>query len=219
MDEYRVLYIDEDVTENNRFERNFVNDFTVATVDFNGITLDSLNARLDERDFDYLVVDFHLNEKSGCGFDGDVVLQGFLAKFPDFPGILLTNNGEAAIENVKDLDVEKIRSKKEYLTDEFKEVFTKRIKAKIDEYKKKNTDAQERIKELIAKKADGTDLTAEEEAEVVQLDTFLDESLAGDAHQIPEEMKQMTNTTRLETLLAKTDELIEKLKKYETVPK
>lgn len=216
--EYRVLYIDEDPRENNRFERNFVNDFDVSTVDFEGITLETLSSQLEERNFDYLIVDFHLNEKSGCGFNGDEVLQGFLTKFPDFPAMLLTNYGEVAIEQVKDFDAEKIRSKKEYLTDEFKQVFTMRVKAKIDEYRNKNSEAQIRIEELLAKKATpGQELTAEEENELIQLDSFLDESIAGDARKIPEEMKSMTNTNRLETLLNKTDELIEKLKKYETV--
>ena len=46
--EYRVLYIDEDPKENNRFERNFVNDFEVSTVSFEGITLVSLSSQLEE---------------------------------------------------------------------------------------------------------------------------------------------------------------------------
>ncbi|EKD86162.1 MAG: hypothetical protein ACD_37C00436G0002 [uncultured bacterium] len=216
MPEYRVLYIDEDKTENHQFERSFVNDFLVETVDFDEITFEALSSRTEERDFDYLVVDFHLNEKSNCGFDGDSVIKDFLSKFPHFPAILLTNHDERAIESVEGLDVEKIRSKKEYINDEFKEAFIKRIKAKVDEYRRQNTEAQDRIQELINKKTSGQELTAEEEVEVIHLDTFLDEALDGNSREIPEEMKLMTNTSRLETLLRKTDNLIEKLKKYET---
>ena len=218
MPEYKVLYVDEDKKENHQFERSFVDDFSVDTVNFDGITFESLISRLEDRDFDYLVVDFHLNEKSNCGFDGDQVVKDFVSKFPHFPVMLLTNHDERAIESVAELDVERIRSKKEYTNEEFKEAFTKRIKAKIDEYRKQNSDAQERIQALIDKKKAGQELTAEEEAEVIQLDTFLDETLDGQSRDIPDDMKLMTNTQRLETILKKTDDLIEKLKEYEAIP-
>ena len=218
MPEYKVLYVDEDKKENHQFERSFVDDFSVDTVNFDGITFESLISRLEDRDFDYLVVDFHLNEKSNCGFDGDQVVKDFVSKFPHFPVMLLTNHDERAIESVAELDVERIRSKKEQTNEEFKEAFTKRIKAKIDEYRKQNSDAQERIQALIDKKKAGQELTAEEEAEVIQLDTFLDETLDGQSRDIPDDMKLMTNTQRLETILKKTDDLIEKLKEYEAIP-
>jgi DNA-binding NarL/FixJ family response regulator len=217
MPEHKVLYVDEDPAENNRFTRSFVNDFVVDTVDFEGITFDQLAAQLEEKDFDYLVVDYHLNEKSNCGFDGDAVIKNFVAKFPHFPTMLLTNHDEGAIEGIADFDVEKIRSKKEYTSDEFKVAFTKRMKAKIDEYKKQNTEAQERVQQLIEKKNSGQELTAEEEVEVIRLDTFLDETLGAESPKIPDEMKSTTNTQRLETILEKTDSLIEKLKEYETL--
>lgn len=216
--DYKVLYVDEDKAENNRFVRRFVDDFSVETVDFEGITFDNLANRLEEKDFDYLVVDFQLNEKSNCGFDGDAVIKDFLSKFPHFPVMLLTNHDEGAIEGVAGLDVEKIHSKKEYTSDDFKAAFAKRMKAKIDDYKKQITEAQERVQHLISKKSSGEELTADEEAEIIRLDTFLDETLGAETRTIPAEMKSMTNTQRLETILEKTDRLIEKLKEYEALP-
>ena len=217
MTKYTILYIDDDSAENHHFERSFYDEFNIDTVDFEGITKESLNADLSEKDFDYLIVDYHLNEKTNCGFNGDEVLINFLSNFPHFPVMLLTNHDERAIESVMGLDVEKIHSKKEYSDSDLKEAFVKRIYAKITEYKSKESEAQERIIGFIKKKASGEELTAIEEDEAIQLDKFLDETLDGKSRIIPEEIKKSTNRTRIESLLNKTDELIERLKKYETI--
>lgn len=215
--EYRIFYIDDEKIHSDSFIRNLSDDFTIETVDFNGITLDSLITTLDERNFDYLVVDYTLNEMSGCGFDGDDILIDFTKKFPHFPVMLLTSFDDRAITNIEGFDPEKIHNKNEYTDERFKEAFIKRIKAKIDEYKSQNREAEDRIVEILGKSSADEELTAEEESDLIRFDTFLDESLSGDLPKIPAEMKEMTNTKRLETLLSKTDDLIERLKKYETV--
>ncbi len=167
---------------------------------------------------DYKVVDYHLNDMSGCGFDGDAALKDFLKRFPHFPSMLLTNQDEGAIESVKGFDVEKVRSKKEYLTDELRPAFSARIKAKADQYKQDIKDAEEKLQQLAEKKASDTGLSADEEDESIRLDDFLDETLDADARSIPKEIISNTNDARLGELLAKTDDLIEKLKKYEDIP-
>jgi len=213
----KIMYIDEDDGEVRQFKRKFLDVFDVETVDFNDIQLSDLLTKLSEKQFDYLIVDYHLNDMSGCGFDGDVVLVDFLKRFPHFPTMLLTNQDEGAIESVKGLDIEKVRSKKEYLNDDLRPAFSARIKAKVDQYQQDIKDAEEKLEQLAQKKASDDGLSADEEDESIRLDDFLDEILDADARSIPKEVISSTNETRLGELLTKTDDLIERLKKYEDV--
>lgn len=216
MSDYSILYIDEETTDNHQFERKMSEEFDVSTVDFTDITFEKLTSDLMEKDFDYLIVDYHLNDKSGCGFNGDEVIKEFVGKFPHFPTMLLTNHDQHAVDSVEGLDVDTIHNKKEYVDEERREVFIKRIKAKIDNYRDEIKGAEERIAALIEKKRSGSDLTANEEQEIVDLDTLLDETLGGD-RSIPDDIKSPTNALRIESLLSKTDDLIARLKEYENI--
>jgi hypothetical protein len=214
---YTILYIDEEKTALHSFERALGTDFEIKSVDFTDLTLEKLILILDERDFDYLVIDFNLNEKSGCGFNGDDVLADFTKKFPHFPVMLLTNFDDQAVVSIQGFDTEKIHNKKEYGDEALKDAFIKRIKRIIDDYKKQNTNAEARIAALIQKKASGEVLNAAEEEEAIKLDTFLDEVLDGEAKKIPDQIKE-SNEEKIGLLLDKTDTLITKLEEYENIP-
>ena len=219
MENYTLMYIDDSSDDTNRFVRNLSSEFEIKTIDLTNHTINSLMEILDVKDFDYLIVDYTLNERLNCGFNGDEVLVNFSNKFPHFPIMLLTNFDHRAIVSIKDIDTEKIHNKKEYTDDELKDGFVKRIQGKITDYKQKNEHAEARIAELIQKKAAGTALDIIEEEEWLKLDSFLDESLAGDVARIPDQLLERTNESRLVALLEKTDALINKLEEYETVQK
>lgn len=213
-----VLYIDDDPVDNDQFIRHFDLDFEIRTIDFADITLDKLLEELDEGGFDYVIVDYHLNDKSACGFNGDEVLNSFLAKFPRFPAMLLTNHDEQALEKARDLDVEKIQSKKDYINN--KDIFIKRIKLKIDQYHQKNKEYEDQIIDLLNKKNSEQELTANEENDLIKLDNLVEETLGLDAHKVPKNiMFSKTNTKKLDSLLKKTDQLIDTLKAYEKIQK
>ncbi len=217
MNPLKVMYIDEDEGEIRQFKRKFIDVFEVETVDFSDIQFSNLIDKLSEKEFDYLIVDYHLNEKSGCGFDGDAVLIDFLRRFPHFPTMLLTNQDQGAIESVKGLDIEKVRSKKEYLSDELRPAFSARIIAKVEQYQNDIKEAEEKLEQLAQKRATDIGLSADEEDESIRLDDFLDEILDADARGIPKEVLTSTNDTRLGELLTKTDDLINRLKAYEDI--
>ncbi|MFA7285401.1 MAG: hypothetical protein WC011_00935 [Candidatus Paceibacterota bacterium] len=217
MENYTLMYIDEESAEMDRMERNLGSDFEIKNIDFTDITFDKLTTILDKREFDYLIVDFNLNERSNCGFNGDDVLVNFTKKFPHFPVMLLTNFDHRAVASVKNIDTEKIHNKKEHSDTDLKMAFIKRIKGKIIEYKERNSQAETRAEELIHKKNSGAEMNINEEEELIKLDTFLDEVTAGDASIIPSQMKELSNETKLLSLLEKTDALISKLENYEAV--
>jgi hypothetical protein len=217
MENYTIMYIDDSSDETYRLVRNLNSEFEIKTTDLVGHTLDSLMEILDAKDFDYLIVDYTLNERLNCGFNGDEILVNFSKKFPHFPIMLLTNFDHRAIVSIKDIDTEKIHNKKESMDDELKSGFIKRIQGKIADYKEKSEHAETRVAELIQKKNSGNEISITEEEELIQLDTFLDEVSAGDASVIPAQMKEGSNETKLTSLLEKTDALIAKLENYEAI--
>lgn len=216
--DYTILYIDEDQSAVNRFIRYFESDFIIKEGFYPDITLEKLIPVLDNKEFDFLVVDSNLNEKSGCGFDGQEILKYFTKKFPHFPVILFTNYDDKAVIEIQDFDINKIYSKRELTNKEDREVFIKKLKRMIDEYREQNDNAESRITKLIDKKNSGETLNAAEEDEIIKLDTFLDETLDGDTKKIPDQIKE-SNEEKIDLLLNKTDELIIQLKKYEEVSK
>lgn len=217
MDKYTILYIDEDPVEVRQFKRSFRDDFNIFTLDLQSLDLNSVVEILEQKQFDYLIVDYHLNDTINCGYDGNEVLEEFLKRFPHFPAILLTNQDENAVETIKEFDVEKIRSKKEYTeSDKLRNSFAGRIKAKVLQYRNDIEKADKDITELIEKKSAGQALSAAEEEELIRLDAFLDEVIDAKSPTVPREVMS-SNEAKLVELLGKTDELIANLKKYENV--
>lgn len=212
---YRIAYIDDDTRDIHKFERDMENIFKVKAVQIQRDTvLQDLVKKLIDWNFDYLIVDFHLSERTGCGYNGDEVLKLFLDELPHFPAMLLTNFDENAIESAKNLDVDKIHRK--VSNDEQLSLFVARVKAKIEQYREDRKNKESRLIELKEKSA-ADDLTAKEEEEAIKIDTFLEQTLG----KSPDLAKTVlsSNSSRLDTLLTKTDSLIEKLEQYENIPR
>lgn len=212
----KIIYIDDEATDIHRFERDMEGIFEVRTVQITGNTLlEELVEELTEATFDYLIVDFHLTDKTNCGYNGDEILKGFLKELPHFPAMLLTNFDESAIKSAKDLDVDKIHSK--FSTDDEQRLFVTRVETKIEQYRSKTKAASERLLELKAKS--GTeDLTVNEEEEIIELDTFLEETLDANSPELAKSILA-SNSSKLDSLLTKTDTLIERLQEYEGISK
>jgi DNA-binding NarL/FixJ family response regulator len=213
-----ILYIDDEPEAVNRFKRNTAqSDFIIKSIDFNVITRDDVLLLVEQRDFDFLIVDYTLNEKTGCAFNGDEILSDFIKKFPHFPAILLTNHGEEAIASSESINPEIIHSKGETIEPDIIPTFIARIKKRIEEYKQSITDAEQRAVSLIYKKNSGEELNINEEEELIKLDAFLDDIIGADSSIVPDQMKELSNDNKIAELLNKTDILLEKLQSYEEV--
>ncbi len=213
---YKIFYIDEDKAAVHRLTRSLGTDFEIIEGFSDGITLETLTPILDEKDFDFLLVDSNLNEKSGCGFNGEDVIGYFTKKFPHFPVMLFTNYDDQVVSEIENFDINKIYSKRELIEEEAKNVFIMRINRIINEYKLSVEAAERKIVELVEKNKSGKTLTAIEEQELIQLDAYLDEVQDADVTRIPEQIKA-SNANKIDELLSKTDNLIERLQKYESI--
>lgn len=211
---YKIIYIDDESTDIHRFERDMDGVFDVKTIQIVADTvLGELIESLTASTFDYLIVDFHLNDKTNCGYNGDAILKGFLEKLPHFPAMLLTNFDESAIKTAKDLDVDKIHSK--FSNEDEMRLFVTRVETKIEQYQSQKQNASSRLIEL-KQKASSAALTANEEEEALELDTFLEETLDAKSPDLAKSILS-SNGSRLDALLTKTDSLIETLKEYENI--
>lgn len=209
-----ILYIDDQDRDLHRLQRALDGQFEVKTINPRGIAFQELMVSLKEKDFDYLIVDYRLNN-SGCGYDGDEIAKAFSREFPHFPLMLLTTHENGALEEVAGFDLTKIRPKK----DIGKETFPLLIRRQIEKY---NNDAEEKateLEQLIDRRQSGVELNAEEEDNLLKLDVFLEEVLGIDSPDVPEHLRHPSNDAKITALLNKTDALIAKLERYEDLQK
>lgn len=202
-----ILYIDDEDNEIRKLKRNFKGSFKVESLTVkHNTSLDTILSRLDDNDFNYLIVDYNLNEKTGCGFEGGAILAAYLSKYPHFPSMVLTSFEPAALNEIKNVDVEKIRGKIEYHNSTTREAFIKRVEAKVEQYQDDIHNAEQSILEL-KKVADDRELTANEAQTYIEKDRFLQETLGANTLNIPSDVIYQDGK-KLDTLLRETEVLI-----------
>ncbi len=113
---YHVLYIDDDPSEIREVIRSLerTGELEVKGFPIKGDTpFDEVTALLSQGNFDYLLIDYMLNEKTGWGMNGNGVLGWFLNEFPHFPAIFFRTNEMKGLQRVVNMVAEKLRSKNE----------------------------------------------------------------------------------------------------------
>ena len=172
------------------------------------MTLKDLLQQLESRHFDCLVVDYFLKQGARVNFQGDDLVAAYQAKYPKFPIMMLSNKDDGAIEDAENIDVMLIRSKQSYT--KTPDVFIALLQKIIENYKGSLASASKELEELKQKDSGGA-LDALEEERLVELDAFLDESLDS-SNKIPNTVRVSSNAKRLDTLIERADQIIEKLK-------
>lgn len=208
---YRVCYVDEELRDIDSFIFAMEPYFTVKDIHVTqDLGLSKLLEQIRSEKFDYLIVDYYLNEYSGAGYKGDRIILDFLKERKGFPVMLLTSDDKRAINMAEGIDVEVIHDKTEYSDDV--DLFTNRVTKKIEQYKKKQEDAENELIAII-EKSNNSQLTAEDEERRNELDEFLDESLDASAKKVTATEKDISNAKKLTELIDKTDALIARLDK------
>lgn len=217
MSKYKVLYIDDDPSEVRDVIRSLERTGELEVESFvvkNGTIFSELSAILDEGNFDYLLIDYMLNEKTGWGKDGNEVLEWFLDRYPHFPAIVVTSDEMKALQEVDNIDAEKIRSKSDYDKDG-DDSFITRIASRIKRYHMKIEEYEEALLDL-KKISDERELTADEAQDYIKKDRFLQEILGANVLNIPSDVIYQDGN-KLSELLKETEELIELIKADEAV--
>lgn len=217
MQKYRILFIDEVDADIRRFQRyvdkkdtNKDFDLVVMTPED---TLDNfLNAIKDEK-FDAIITDHKLHEENAnISFDGLDLVKAILNEKTGFPCFVLTSFDDEAVSDGEDVNIVYIKGLMDVdAENKANATFLDKIKNQILHYRKRISDSEEELLELVAK-SNGQNLNAKDEARLIELDTFIEQS-TDKKSALPKHLKGTKNLDALHKMIDNTDELLKKLKK------
>jgi hypothetical protein len=220
MSKFKVAYIDE-VSEDIREFQRFADDFfeTIPIQAFG--ELDDLYALILENHVDAVVVDHNLIEydkTNTINYEGNDVVNKILETQDGFPVFVLTAYDEDAIDKNDDAKIvfeKRIMFASEEQPDAFEAgiKFKKLISKQIEKYKSRVADWEKTLLELL-EKGQKEKLDANDEAEVLRLDSLIEKAL-DKRIAIPDKIKKDIEEDKLGNLLKKVDELSANLGKKE----
>jgi hypothetical protein len=217
---YKLLYIDEDQEQIDNF-LNYIDDTNNNKI-FNVISIlplgdkDEMIDEIFKINPDVIVSDFLLNENIGAlgynvPYNGVELMEDFLSIRHRFPCFVLTAKDKDAISDSEDVNLIYTKS---LITSEIEDTkakvkFTDRLVKQIEHYKSRIENSQSELADLVEKrKSENVDF--ETEKRIIELDDFLEKSIDGKSV-IPPEFKTLSNTTKLDNILSKVDQLLKKL--------
>lgn len=216
---YKILFIDEEKETLEDFE-DFVEAFSAKT-ELNAITKLPLADKEEMIELiiklapDALISDFRLNEmktdiKYNVPYNGVELVEEFQSIRTDFPCFVLTALDDEAVNQSDDVNivyVKNILHNKE--EGNAKAKFLDRVVSQIEHYKKKIENAKNELTELVKVRKAG-EANIEIENRIITLDNFLEKSIDA-RNAIPAEFKTLSNSNRLDSILNKVDDLLNKL--------
>lgn len=215
MTEYKILFVDEEEDALERFQL-YVYDRDLDKV-INLIAMvphDKLNELLEYieiENFDAVITDHKLNEKkSSIEYDGIDLIREIKNKKENFPCFILTGWDKEAVENGDDANIVYLKNFEDP-EGEKHATFLDKVKNQILKYRKKIKDSNKELLKLI-EKSHKKDLNAKEEARLIELDTFIENS-TNQKSSIPNSLKGTKNLDKLHKMINNTDNLLEELRK------
>ena len=216
---YKILFIDEEKETLEDFE-DFVEGFS-AKIELNAITKLPLANKEEMIELiiklapDALISDFRLNEKKtdinyNVPYNGVELVEEFQSIRTDFPCFVLTALDDEAVNQSDDVNivyVKNILHNKE--EGNAKAKFLDRVVSQIEHHKKRIENAKEELTELVKIRQSG-EANIDIENRIIILDDFLEKSIDA-RNSIPSEFKTLSNSNRLDNILDKVDDLLNKL--------
>lgn len=217
---YKILFIDEqpddidafmDYVEKTNTKENFIVECEYPLEDIN-----EMIEVIIKNNPDAVITDFMLNEykeviKYNVPYNGVELVKEFTSIREGFPCFVMTSFDDDAIKNSQDVNIVYIKDilhGAEAKT-QAKANFIDKVESQILHYKSRIQDAEKELKRLLNLRLNGT-ASIDQEAEIIRLDSLLEASIDKKSS-IPEEYKTLTNTSRLEKILGKVDELLNKV--------
>ena len=217
MSEYTILFIDEEQdwinSIANSLERNDegIEIRMLAIKPVNNNTKDNILSQIDEEKFDYLIVDYYLNQNVNLDFNGEDLLVAFRENHPTIPAMLLSSDRDRAFGDTSVTDPYHICDKED--VDE--SFFVNNIKKAIDIHNMQLSDWENELSQL-AEKEKSEGLRDKEYSRLIELDSLLEKAI-GDQHtSISKDLKQPKNQEYLKGILKETDLLLNEIRKNGT---
>ncbi|MEI6949660.1 hypothetical protein V9K67_20905 [Paraflavisolibacter sp. H34] len=216
---YKLLFIDEEQDTLEDFA-DYVDEFPskVSVKPFTKLPLESMEEMIDyiiKLAPDALITDFRLNEMKGdikynVPYNGVDLVREYQSIRDYFPCFVLTALDDEAISQSDDVNIVYIKNIL-YNKEEgnAKAKFLDRVISQIEHYKSRIENAKAELLALIKIRESGqADIGVEKR--IIDLDDFLEKSVDA-KNSIPAELKLLSNSDRLNTILNKVDELLKKI--------
>lgn len=216
MMDYRILFIDEESTQHDRFKDYFelmCPDIT-PICEFPLSSIGEMLERIDEIHPDAIITDFLLNDirvdiHYTVKYNGVELIDAIREQREDFPCFVITSFEDDAVNDSEDVNLVYVKDILKPDADKAKVPFAQRVILQIEKYNSKIGNARKELSALIKKRHSG-EADVYDEERIIELDTFLERSL--DAYDsVPKALKELSNLDRLNALINKVDELLKKV--------
>jgi DNA-binding NarL/FixJ family response regulator len=211
---YRLGIVDEYERDIDKFHQFFEDDFEVVEITLAPTAEETVQNIIDSH-VDAVAIDYKLKEYNQVEINylGNTVYDLLQERLHDFPSFLLTSYAPDADKETL-IDTFKIISRScMNPTLDVGRRLIEQVKAKIAQYRTMLTDSETRLLELIEKQKKEP-LDAVEEQEMIELDEFLEKSLAGKSN-IPMEWKRSKALETLNHFATMAEEILQQLKKQQ----
>lgn len=213
--DYKILFIDEESTQHDRFLDYFeqVCPEIVPECEYPLSTVPEMLQRIEELCADAVVADFRLNEKRtdihyNVNYNGIELINAIREQRDGFPCFVITSHDDEAVNGSDDVNLVYIKDILRPAADKAKVTFAERIARQVDKYRSRIGNARQELSVLIDRRNSGN-ANVHDEERIIELDSFLEKSL--DSYDsIPEQLKELSNLERLNTLIGKVDDLLKK---------
>ena len=213
--DYKILFIDEESTQHDQFLDYFeqVCPEIVPKCEFPLSTIGEMLQRIEELCVDAVVTDFRLNEMRtdihyNVNYDGVELINAIRKQRDGFPCFVITSHDDEAVNGTDDVNMVYIKDILKPDADKAKVTFAERVTRQVDKYRSRIGNARQELSALIEKRYSGK-ANVHDEERIIKLDSFLEKSL--DSYDsIPDELKELSNLKRLNTLIGKVDDLLKK---------
>lgn len=218
MKKYTLGILDEEDTEIEIIEACFESDFNISKINTVSSIEELIEIIKNER-IDVISIDYKLRDhNSDIPYNGDYFFNELLEKFGDFPAFVLTQDVNNARNHSKKINPRFIVDKKDIHTyvsgqkEDAKKKFIEDLQFEIEVHRNKIEDDSQELKYLQEKIDTGQDITGEEQNRYIELNNRLSKSISGTSH-IPVTYFSQETNKRLDTLIEKTEKLLDKLEK------
>ena len=168
---------------------------------------------------DALIVDYQLNDEIkhlgyNVPYTGTQLINEIQSIRENFPCFVLTSFDDRAISESEDVNmvyVKGILEADEQHSLQARATFIEKIEKQIEHYRARIDKVKNRLDELRELMRTGK-ATLSDEEELVELDSFLEKALDRTSA-IPKDLKRISSSKRLCSLIAKADEIFELIKK------
>lgn len=213
---YKILFIDEEETEQDKFYNYFEHVCPEVNPEclFPKADVNEMLGVIFEKQADAVVTDFRLNEfktnvKYNVNYNGVELIKELHKRREDFPSFVITSHDDEAVNDTDDVNVVYIKDILSPEKDKAKVPFAQRIVRQIDKYRASIDSAKKELNLLIDLRNKG-EAGVYDENRIIVLDSFLERTF-GAYDAVPSEMKKLSNLDKLNELIGKADEILKKL--------